>query len=109
MANYEEEFPGFGDMPLNWQDRGLIDISWHKDSCPCFAKFIDGIQDNEYLQFSVWIDWEDRELREFPESHRYMIVTGNGDDEEYDVAIETDDITEIEAWLDEHDAKIQEK
>lgn len=75
-------FPDFriADMPDMTPLKGFEDISWPHDVCPRFARG----------DVSVWIDWADPAMREFPESRRFMVT--HGDDGH--TLIETDDWAE---------------
>ena len=69
--NWKTEFKDFDAMPDDLPE-GLIDSSWGNDACPSFLIW----QDDESPMFqrvTLWIDWADSNMREVPNSPRYLI------------------------------------
>ena len=89
-----EDFP-VADMPT--LPEGFEDHSWHNDMCPSFEHPARGLQ--------VWVDYLDRELREFPESPRFCVFFTRGGAENVGERISDTDVfsaeewPEVEAWL----------
>lgn len=65
-AKWQVEFPDFpaADMPVI--PAGFTDRSWRNDMCPGF----------ERGELTLWIDYLDPGLREFPDSFRFVLVKG---------------------------------
>jgi hypothetical protein len=54
MADFRKEFPDYpaADMPAVFLAAPWIDVSWHNDSCPCFARKIEG-----HREVQVFVDY----------------------------------------------------
>jgi hypothetical protein len=85
---YQAEFPDFAPetmpaIPAHWED-----VSWHNDSCPAFWAATDVL---------VFIDYEDRTQREWPDGERFTarVEAGAGAESEF----YTDDWEALLAWI----------
>lgn len=91
MANYRTEFPDFDyELPVI---EGFRDESWHNDTCPNISNG----------RLTVWCDYADASLREFPDSTypRFNVTTAEMDNGGMSL-FETDDVAALVAWLKEH-------
>lgn len=90
-VNVTTEFPDYpiGALPMalmGWQD-----ISWRQDSCPSFKK-------GNYL---VWVDHPDRERRENPDGHWFVLVELDDEGQILDPEplLETDHFSLVEHFI----------
>lgn len=71
---YQIEFPDFDASTMPEIPADFIDQSWHNDVCPSFY--------NEKLSMTLYVDYADKQLREFTNSERFTLtVIGNDNDE----------------------------
>jgi hypothetical protein len=82
-----EDFP-VADMPA--LPEGFEDHSWHNDMCPSFEHPGRGLQ--------IWVDYLDRELREFPESPRFAVFFTRGGADNIGERISDTDVFSAEEW-----------
>lgn len=64
QGNFTEEFPDFPADTMPAIPEGWADVSWHNDTCPSFETR-NGL--------TVFVDYADASLREFPEAPRFSI------------------------------------
>lgn len=92
QRTYLTEFPTFAaetlpDIPADW-----IDVSWHHDTAPSWKAG----------ELYVYIDYAERELREFPDGPRFTVQTGGADVE---ILYHGDDWAEVLKTVSEFPAK----
>lgn len=68
MANYREEFPDYPEDQMPALSVDWWDGSWRNDACPSFHRLISGAK-----CIVLYIDYLDRERREFPETERFVV------------------------------------
>jgi len=95
MRTWKNQFPtestrGMGDIARKLEARGFTDCSWGNDICPKW-------QDER--GYTVWVDFEDRELREFPSSDRFQLTIDDKDGDTTSLA-SSNDIDEVLAKYD---------
>jgi len=75
--------------------QGMIqDTSWHNDASPSFELEVRG------KRFRVWVEHEDPQMREDPDSVRYLaMVQTDEEGQEHDLMLETERTDEILSWL----------
>jgi hypothetical protein len=101
MQPYQTEFPGFvlpNEIAALVASGELIDTSWHNDMCPSFSP--NGISPDGSVR--VWVDFEDRNDREYPDGKRYLVSLHNESGEGIDNPVETDSLKEVLDYLKDH-------
>src|SRR5262245_34813590 len=73
MARWQHEFPRFPRDAIPGMPRGFVDVSWHNDTCPSFAR--GDIHEDENA-LTIWVDYPDRSEREYQHGNRYALVRG---------------------------------
>jgi hypothetical protein len=60
MADFKTEFPDYphADMPAVFLSAPWVDVSWHNEACPCFARKIEG-----HREVQVFVDVVDEAER----------------------------------------------
>lgn len=89
--DFRTEFPDYPADGMPVLPAGFVDCSWHNDTCPSFF--------NETLGLYVFIDYPDREMREFPECPRFSLSEGREDGIDASLLV-TDSWDEILAFID---------
>lgn len=87
------EFPTFDVETLPRIPRGFIDESWGVEQCPSFR--------NEDLGLALFVDFENPDDREFPDSQRYTLHSTADDGHVVAVILSTDDWNLVEAFVEE--------
>ena len=67
---YQNQFPTFGELPIDFESLGFTDDSWGNDTCPSFAR----------NDFKVWVEFENMDDRESG-GERFCFVRSNEDGE----------------------------
>lgn len=62
---YQTEFPDFDAATMPEIPAGFDDVSWHHDICPSFLNEAEGL--------IAFVDFEDAESREYPETPRFTL------------------------------------
>lgn len=80
---YHTEFTDYpvADMPAT--PASFTDTSWHNDVCPSFT--------SDQLGLTIWIDFADKAVREWPDSVRFCVYPQNHGVEVSGESLETDD------------------
>ena len=89
---YLAEFPDFDASEFAEQVKalGFDDVSWHNDSCPSFNRYV----------WTVFVDYTDSSLREFPECPQFSVRCVDDD------ILQTNDFSEVIALY--HAKRIQD-
>lgn len=74
-------------------DKHWEDTSWHNDTCPSFS--------NEFVGLRLWVEANDVEQREYDDMSKYSLVTINEDFEQIEVILETENLDEVIAKVNE--------
>lgn len=87
------EFPDYDDV--NWQGikipAGFKGSSWHNDTCPSIL--------NEELGIKIFIDYKNKEAREFGGIGRFSLNLYSKEDDQYDQLFDTDDWNDILKYI----------
>jgi hypothetical protein len=63
--SYRTEFPDFPPETMPVIPAGFLDQSYHQDLCPNFV--------NPQIHLVIWVDFADRNVREYVHSHRFTV------------------------------------
>jgi hypothetical protein len=92
MRTYKTEFPDFPeerDLVMAFAKKGLGDLSYRNDACPCFGDY----------RMLVWVDYPRPEDRENG-GKRFIVCPTNMSTPS---ALETDDVAELLKFLEDYD------
>jgi len=99
-APYRDDFPDFDPETMPHIPDGFEDVSFHNDICPHFV--------SDPLELEIWVDYLDKDKREFPDWPRFRVSPQRAGTEIEGESLETDNWEEVVAFVDRVRARKQE-
>ena len=101
IHQYQAAFPDYPPADMPALPYLFDDSSWKNDVCPSYS--------SDAFNLRIWIDYVDPAQREVDQDNRFIVSDLEDDTGSHDVLLQTDDWSEVLAFVAEREVEVQSR